>query len=238
MRGYDVVTSDDRVVGTGRRRAGRLPDRGVGPVRKSRHPVPREFVHAVDGAAKAFVTVPARADGRAQGGQAARPGPGSQALRPAESYLQPPPRARRVARARPGWGSTATRSQAADRRRTPTCRDAQHMRPGLADEHHELKASVTALDGRPADYDRRAQAGSAWLGSAASWKPPRAIRDRIASRSVRLVVPGEGDLPIRFAFADSSPSRPRAPRRAGSRTLAADAAHLDRLRLDRHRPLA
>jgi len=58
MRGYDVVTSDDRVVG-------RVVDirNGFlivesGRIRKSRHPVPREFVHAADDAAKAFVTVP------------------------------------------------------------------------------------------------------------------------------------------------------------------------------------
>jgi len=60
MRGYDVVTSDDRVVG-------RVADirNGFlivvsGRLRKSRHPVPREFVHAVDEAAKVFVTAPRR----------------------------------------------------------------------------------------------------------------------------------------------------------------------------------
>jgi hypothetical protein len=60
MRGYDVVTSDDRGVG-------RVVDvrNGFlivvsGRLRKSRHPVPREFVHAVDEAAKVFVTVPRR----------------------------------------------------------------------------------------------------------------------------------------------------------------------------------
>ena len=31
-----------------------------GTLRKARHPVPREFVHVVDEAAKAFVTVPRR----------------------------------------------------------------------------------------------------------------------------------------------------------------------------------
>jgi hypothetical protein len=60
MRGYNVMTSDDRVVG-------RVVDvrHGFlivesGRLRKSRHPVPREFVHPVDAAAKVFVTVPRR----------------------------------------------------------------------------------------------------------------------------------------------------------------------------------
>ena len=60
MRGYEVVTSDDRVVG-------RVIDvrHGFlivesGRLRKSRHPVPREFVHADDEASKVSVTVPRR----------------------------------------------------------------------------------------------------------------------------------------------------------------------------------
>jgi len=60
MRGYDVVTSDHRGVG-------RVVDVRNGSLtvvsgrfRKLRHPVPREFVHAVDEAAKVFVTVPRR----------------------------------------------------------------------------------------------------------------------------------------------------------------------------------
>ena len=60
MRGYDVLTSDDRAVG-------RVIDvqNGFliiesGRLRKSRHPIPREFVHAVDEAAKVVVTVPRR----------------------------------------------------------------------------------------------------------------------------------------------------------------------------------
>jgi hypothetical protein len=60
MRGFDVVTSDDRVVG----RVADMRDGYLivesGHLRKARHPVPREFVHAVDQAAKAFVTVPRR----------------------------------------------------------------------------------------------------------------------------------------------------------------------------------
>lgn len=58
MRGYEVVTSDERVVG-------RVVDvqEGFlivksGRLRKSRHPVPREFVHAADEVSRAVVTVP------------------------------------------------------------------------------------------------------------------------------------------------------------------------------------
>ena len=60
MRGFEVVTSDDRVVGhVADVRDGYLIVES-GQLRKARHPVPREFVHAVDEAAKAFVTVPRR----------------------------------------------------------------------------------------------------------------------------------------------------------------------------------
>ena len=60
MRGYEVVTSDDRVVGhVVDVRHGFLVVES-GRIHKSRHPVPREFVHVVDEAAKAFVTVPRR----------------------------------------------------------------------------------------------------------------------------------------------------------------------------------
>ena len=93
MRGYDVVTSDDRIVG-------RVMDvrHGFlivesGRLRKTRHPVPREFVHVVDEAAKAFVTVPRRIlmdapkadkNGEFDTSAAARH------FGLAESYLQPP----------------------------------------------------------------------------------------------------------------------------------------------------
>ena len=60
MRGFEVVTSDDRIVGhVADVRDGYLIVES-GHVRKARHPVPREFVHVVDEAAKAFVTVPRR----------------------------------------------------------------------------------------------------------------------------------------------------------------------------------
>jgi hypothetical protein len=60
VRGYEVVTSDDRVVGRVLDvRHGFLIVQS-GRLRKSRHPVPREFVHPVDEAAKVVVTVPRR----------------------------------------------------------------------------------------------------------------------------------------------------------------------------------
>jgi hypothetical protein len=60
VRGYEVVTSDQRVVG----RVADVRDGYLiveaGRLHKSRRPVPREFVHPVDEAAKVFVTVPRR----------------------------------------------------------------------------------------------------------------------------------------------------------------------------------
>jgi hypothetical protein len=60
VRGYEVVASDER-------RMGHVVDVRDGYLivesgwlRKRRRPVPREFVHVVDEAAKAFVTVPRR----------------------------------------------------------------------------------------------------------------------------------------------------------------------------------
>jgi hypothetical protein len=92
VRGYEVVTSDDRVVGTVLDvRHGFLIVES-GRLRKSRHPVPREFVHAVDKAAKAFVTVPRRilldapeADKRGNFNRAEA----ARHFGLAESYLQP-----------------------------------------------------------------------------------------------------------------------------------------------------
>jgi len=60
VRGYEVVASDRRAMG----RVAQVKDGYLivesGRMRKLRRPVPREFVHVVDGAAKAFVTVPRR----------------------------------------------------------------------------------------------------------------------------------------------------------------------------------
>jgi hypothetical protein len=60
VRGYLVVSSDERTVG---RVADVRPGYLIvesGRLRRTRRPVPREFVHAVDEAAKVFVTVPRR----------------------------------------------------------------------------------------------------------------------------------------------------------------------------------
>jgi hypothetical protein len=116
VRGYEVVTSDDRVVGRVMDvRHGFLVVES-GRVHKSRHPVPREFVHVVDEAAKAFVTVPRRIlmaapkagrDGDFDRGEAAR----HYGL--AESYVHQP---------------TAPEHPRAELRR--------HVSPGFPDEHH------------------------------------------------------------------------------------------------------
>jgi hypothetical protein len=60
MRGYEVVTSDDRVVGCVVDVQGDYLIVESGRLRRSRRPIPRQLVHAVDEAAKAFVTVPRR----------------------------------------------------------------------------------------------------------------------------------------------------------------------------------
>jgi len=147
MRGYDVVTSDDRVVG-------RVIDvrNGFlivesGRLRRSRRPVPREFVHAVDEAAKAFVTVPRRVlmdapkvDKQGKFDRAAA----AAHFGLAESYLQPPTEGESFAHD-PAWGSD--RDSIAAGRPAPEHRRAEmrrHMRPGFPDEHH---SSSTALFG-------------------------------------------------------------------------------------------
>jgi hypothetical protein len=93
MHGYEVVTSDDRLVGEVVDVRDGFLIVEFGHVHKSRHPVPREFVHAADDAAKAFVTVPKRVlldapkvdkSGNFDRAAAARH------FGLAESYLQPP----------------------------------------------------------------------------------------------------------------------------------------------------
>jgi hypothetical protein len=149
MRGYEVVTSDDRVVGqVVDVRDGFLIVES-GHLRKSRHPVPREFVHVVDEAAKAFVTVPKRVlmeaprvDKRAGFDRAAA----ARHFGLAESYLQPPTEGEGESLAHdPAWG--ADRDSIAAGRPAPEHRRAElrkHMRPGFPDEHHP---SSTALFG-------------------------------------------------------------------------------------------
>src|SRR3954447_11334116 len=129
MRGFEVVTSDDRMIGhVADVRDGYLIVES-GHVRKARHPVPREFVHAVDQAAKAFVTVPRRVvmdapeddrkgffDRRA----AARP------YGPAQSYIAPTTQGRGETLGHdPEWGSQ--QSGAPEHRRAET---RKHLRPG------------------------------------------------------------------------------------------------------------
>jgi hypothetical protein len=60
VRGYEVVASTRRAMGrvVGINQGYLIVESGR--MRKLRRPVPREFVHVLDGAAKAFVTVPQR----------------------------------------------------------------------------------------------------------------------------------------------------------------------------------
>jgi hypothetical protein len=116
VRGYEVVTSDNRVVGNVVDvRHGFLVVES-GRMHKSRHPVPREFVHVVDEAAKAFVTVPRRILMDAPKVDKSGDFDRTEAARHyglAESYAHPP---------------TASEHRRAELRR--------HMRPGFPDEHH------------------------------------------------------------------------------------------------------
>jgi hypothetical protein len=160
MRGYEVVTSDDRVVGqVVDVRDGFLIVES-GHLRKSRHPVPREFVHVVDEAAKAFVTVPKRVlmeaprvDKRAGFDRAAA----ARHFGLAESYLQPPTEGESESLAHdPAWG--ADRDSIAAGRPAPEHRRAElrkHMRPGFPDEHHPSPRRSSATGGSTAAASRR-----------------------------------------------------------------------------------
>jgi hypothetical protein len=122
VRGYEVVTSDDRVVGNVVDvRHGFLVVES-GRVRKSRHPVPREFVHVVDEAAKAFVTVPRRILMDAPKVNRAGDFDRAEAARHyglAESYFQSP---------------TASEHRRVEQRK--------HIRPGYPDEHHHSSPAL------------------------------------------------------------------------------------------------
>ncbi len=159
MRGYEVVTSDDRIVGTVMDvRHGFLIVES-GRLRKSRHPVPREFVHVVDEAAKAFVTVPRRilmdAPKADKHGEFDR----SAAARHfgLAKYLQPPAAGGGESLPQdPAWG--ADRDSIAAGRPAPEHRRAEmrkHMRPGFPDEHRH---SSTALFGDRRIGNRRVKA--------------------------------------------------------------------------------
>jgi hypothetical protein len=148
VRGYEVVTSDKRVVG-------RVADvhNGYlivesGRLRRTRRPVPLEFVHVVDEAAQVFVTVPRRLlqdapavdrRGRFDTGEAARH------FGLAVSYLQPPTEGEgQSLRHDPAWGAERDAVAAG---RAPTehqrAEIRKRMRPGTpseSDEHHRSPA--------------------------------------------------------------------------------------------------
>ena len=196
MRGFEVVTSDDRVVGhVADMRDGYLIVES-GHLRKARHPVPREFVHAVDEAAKAFVTVPRRVVMDAP--EVDRKGffdrrKAARHYGLAESYIAPTTEgaARRSATIPPGGPSAAAHPSIAGR-------DQKH-RAGL----REYRLARTAR--RPA---HRPAPGATRLGGRelAEAVLGEAREDLLAADL--FVVPGSVTSPTRFAFAASSPSRP------------------------------
>jgi hypothetical protein len=161
MHGYEVVTSDDRVVGeVVDVRQGFLIVQS-GHVHKTRHPVPREFVHVVDEAAKVFVTIPKRVlmdapkadkDGNFDWAAAA----GHFGL--AESYLHPPTEGEGDSLAHdPAWGSErdsiAAGRPASEHRRAEI---RKHMRPGFPDESHRSSPALLGdrrIDGRRVKND-------------------------------------------------------------------------------------
>jgi hypothetical protein len=143
MRGFDVVTSDDRLIGhVADMRDGYLIVES-GHLRKARHPVPREFVHAVDEAAKAFVTVPRRVVMDAP--EVDRKGffdrrKAARHYGLAESYIAPTTEGRGQTLGHdPAWGSE--RGGSPEHRRAEIRR---HLRPGYRDEY---RASSPALLG-------------------------------------------------------------------------------------------
>jgi hypothetical protein len=153
VRGYEVVTSDKRSVG-------RVVDvvNGYlivqsGRLRRSRRPIPREFVHAVDEAEMAFVTVPMRVlreapkldrRGRFDRREAARH------FGLAESYTQPSSEGEGDPLAHdPAWGAEhdaiAAGQQPSAHRRAET---RKHMRPGEASEHNPARRSPALFGDR------------------------------------------------------------------------------------------
>jgi hypothetical protein len=138
MHGYEVVTSDDRVVG---RVADVRNDFLIvesGRLRKSQHPVPREFVHVVDEAAKVFVTVPRRVlmdAPRVEGEGAFDQAEAARYFGLAESYVEPPTEGEGELLAHdPAWGSdrdaTAAGQPAPEQRRAEMREQMQPGAPG------------------------------------------------------------------------------------------------------------
>ncbi|HZO62711.1 MAG TPA: hypothetical protein VFB35_06985 [Gaiellaceae bacterium] len=141
MRGYAVMTSDDRDVGQVVDVRNGFLIVESGHLHKSRHPVPREFVHVVDEAAKAFVTIPRRllfdaprADKRGNFDREAA----ARHFGLGESYLQPTE----------GEGGPAAEHRRAELRK--------RLRPGYSDEHRHPS---TALFGDRRIHDRRVKEG-------------------------------------------------------------------------------
>jgi hypothetical protein len=153
VRGYEVVSSDKRVVG----RVADVRDGYLivesGRLHRSRRPVPREFIHVVDEAAQVFVTVPRRVlrdapevDRRSNFDlhRAARH------FGLAEAYLQPPSQGNGVLLPHDSaWG--ADRDTIAAGRQPPEHRRAEirkHMRPGRLPEHDHAHRSPALLGDR------------------------------------------------------------------------------------------
>lgn len=141
MRGYEVVTSDERTVGrvTDVRNGYLIVESGH--LRRSRRPVPREFAHAVDEAEKVFVTVPRRVLREApevdrQGGFDLREAARHFGL--AASYLEPPSNGLGELLPHDSVWSTdrdaiAAGKDPAEHRRAEI---RKHMRPGFSSEPH------------------------------------------------------------------------------------------------------
>ena len=155
MRGYEVVTSDDKIVGhVADVRDGYLIVES-GHMRKTRHPVPREFVHAVDEAAKAFVTVPRRVLMDAP--EVDRKGffdrrAAAHHFGLAESYVSPVTEGRGETLGHdPAWGSE--KGAGSEHKRAEI---RKHLRPGYQEEHRQGSPALLGdrhIDRRRVDTD-------------------------------------------------------------------------------------
>jgi hypothetical protein len=153
VRGYEVVTSDKRGVGTVVDvKDGYLIVRS-GWFRRSCRPIPREFVHAVDEAEMVFVTVPRRVlrdaprvdrHGSFDTQGAARH------FGLAESYVQPPSEGLGDSLPHdPSWGAErdaiAAGMHPSEQRRAEI---RKHMRPGEASDHGRTRRSPALFGDR------------------------------------------------------------------------------------------
>jgi hypothetical protein len=153
VRGYEVVTSDKRTVGT----VVDVKDGYLivesGRIRRSRRPIPREFIHAVDEAQTVFVTVPMRVlhdapkvdrQSRFDRGEAAW----HYGL--AEAYMQPPTEGAGSSLTHdPAWGAERDALVAglepSEHRRAEI---RKHMRPGESSEHDGARRSPALFGDR------------------------------------------------------------------------------------------